>query len=158
MKELIRTINNIAKYGLKPDLNVKNKETELEKDLLKIYYLYFKLDYEYEDQIGQYPPFEDVPIPAITLNVKSNFRDFRKYNVFTHVNDWKKFRMDVIGDPSLDLSCIIYYLLEIKWRMENNSLADGLCYLEITFYSMIQQKIINLLKYLRRHENYDYWA
>ncbi len=157
MNSLLLSINQIVKFGIHPDLKVKNKESVLEKHLVKIYELYFKIDYEFDDE--QYPPFDDVPIPDIPTIVQSNFRDYGEYKTYTDVNDLNTVHKYVIGDPCSDLSCIIFNLLEVKWRMENNSIADGLWYFEFTFYRMrVQQKIINLLKYLRRNDAEDFMA
>ena len=46
MRELIPTINEIVKYGLHLNLTVTDKEKLLEKNLVKIYSLYFDIEYK----------------------------------------------------------------------------------------------------------------
>ena len=48
-----------------------------------------------------------------------------------------------------DLSDIILDLLEVKWRIENNNLADGIWYFKLIFQSHTQQHIINLLRFMK---------
>jgi hypothetical protein len=55
-----------------------------------------------------------------------------------------------IGDAVDDLSDIIIDLLEIKWRIENNSLADGLWFFEFIFNNHTKLHILELLNYLKR--------
>ena len=43
MTELIPTINKFFKYGLQPNLTIINKEKLLERNLVKIYDLYFEI-------------------------------------------------------------------------------------------------------------------
>lgn len=47
--KLIHTIDQIIKFGLKPDLTINKNERDLslEKSLIIIYNLYFDINYEY---------------------------------------------------------------------------------------------------------------
>ncbi|NEN22300.1 hypothetical protein G3O08_02125 [Cryomorpha ignava] len=48
MKDLIQTIDGIAKYGLYPDLEIENKEIDLEFNLIRLYSLSFQITNEIE--------------------------------------------------------------------------------------------------------------
>ena len=146
MTELIPTINEIVKYGLEPNLTTTDKEKELEKNLVKIYSLYFDIEFEF-DETG-YPNLDKTEYAYIRQNVTTNFKDFGFYKTVSDIEDIDNLNENTIGDALDDLTDIICDLLEIKWRIENNSLADGLWFFELTFYSHTQQHIIELLKYI----------
>ena len=49
MTELITAINEIVKYGLKQNIAPDDKEKILEKNLMRIYSLYFEAQYTFEE-------------------------------------------------------------------------------------------------------------
>lgn len=148
MRELIPTINEIVKYGLQPNLIVTDKKKMLEKDLVKIYNLYFDIKYDFDET--EYPDFVKANFPNIRQNIESNFEDFGFYKTILDINNTDNLQDNAIGDAVDDLSDIIIDLLEIKWRIENNSLADGLWFFQLSFYSHIQQHILDLLNYMKQ--------
>ena len=148
MTELIPTINEIVKYGLQPNLTVTDKEKLLERHLVKIYDLYFDIEYKFDET--DYPDFDKTQFPDIIQNVTSNFKDFGFYKTILDINDIDNLKDNSIGDAIDDLSDIIADLLEIKWRIENNSLADGLWFFELIFYSHTQQHILDLLNFMKQ--------
>jgi hypothetical protein len=148
MTELIPTINEIVKYGLQPNLTVTDKENVLKKDLVKIYNLYFDIKFDFDKT--NYPRFDKANLPNIRQNIESNFKDFGFYKTILDINDIDNLQDSAIGDAIDDLNDIIIDLLEIKWRIENNSLADGLWFFQLTFYSHIQQHILDLLNYMKQ--------
>lgn len=148
MTELIPTINEIVKYGLRPNLTVTDKEKLLERHLVKIYNLYFDIEYEFDEK--EYPDFDKSKLPDIRQNVRSNFKDFGFYKSILDINDIDNLKDNSISDTIDDLSDIIFDLLEIKWRTENNSLADGLWFFELIFYSHTQQHILDLLNFMKQ--------
>jgi len=148
MKELIPTINEIAKYGLQPNLAITDKEKLLEKDLIKIYSLYFDIKFDFDGT--SYTAFDKTNLPNIRQNIESNFKDFGFYKTILDNNDIDNLQDNAIGDAIDDLNDIIIDLLEIKWRTENCSLADGLWFFELTFYSHIQQHILDILNYMKQ--------
>ena len=147
MNETIEIINEIVKYGLNPDLNIEDKEVDLEKNLVKIYSKYFEIDYEYDDK--DYPDFKKVKLPNIIENVKYNFPNFGFYHKVLNVHELNKDAENAVGDAIDDLSDIIFDLLEIKWRKENNSENDALWFFELIFRSHTQQHIISLLNFMK---------
>ena len=148
MRELIPTINEIIKYGLQPNLEETDKEKLLEKNLVKIYNLYFDIEYEFDET--DFPDFEKTTYIDIRKNIESNFKDFRLYKSVIDINDIDNLKDNGIGNAVDDLTDIILDLLEIKWRIETNSLADGLWYFELIFYSHTQQHILDLLNFMKQ--------
>ena len=148
MTELIPTINEIVKYGLHPNLTVTDKEKLLERNLVKIYNLYFDIEYNFDE--AEYPDFDKSKVPDIRQNVVSNFMNYGLYKSVLDINDVDNLKDNAIGDSVDDLTDIIFDLLEIKWRIENNSLADGLWFFELIFYSHTKQHLLDLLNYMKQ--------
>jgi hypothetical protein len=148
MTQLIPTINEIVKYGLQPNLTDNDKEKLLERNLVKIYDLYFDIEYIFDDT--DFPDFAKIQLPYIRQNVESNFKGLGLYKTVLDINDLDNSKNNSIGDANDDLTDIIIDLLEIKWRIENNSLADGLWFFQLIFYSHTQKHILDLLNYLKQ--------
>jgi hypothetical protein len=124
MTGLIPTIIEIVKYGLQPGLTISDKEKLLERNLVKIYDLYFDTKYEFDET--DFPDIDKSQLSDIRHNVLSNFKDYGFYKTILNINDVNNISDTALGAATDDLSNIIIGLLEIKWRIENNSLADGL--------------------------------
>jgi hypothetical protein len=148
MKDLITTIDEIIKYGLQSNIIESNKEKELEKNLVKLYYLYFDINYEFDE--NEYLEFDIQKFSNIKDNLKTNFGNFGFYKTILDINDIDNIEDSALGDATDDLLDIIKDLLEIKWRIDNNSLADGLWYFEFIFKTHTQQHILDLLNYLKQ--------
>lgn len=148
MTELIPTINEIVKYGLQPNLTIADKEKLLERNLVKIYDLYFDIEYKFDET--DFQDFDKSQLPDIRKNVESNFKDFGLYKTVLDINDLENIRDNAIGDAIDDLTDIIIDLLEVKWRIENYSLSDGLWFFELTFRSHTQQHILDLLNFIKK--------
>ncbi len=148
MQELVSTINNITKYGLQPNLNVADKEADLEKELIKIYSLCLQVDYEFDE--AEYPDFDIALLPDLRKNIASNFKDYGYYKTPVDLNDLENLEDISVGDAIDDLVDIIRDLLEVKWRIENNSLADGLWFFKFIFWAHTQQHMLDLLNYMKQ--------
>ena len=148
MTELIPTINEIVKYGLYPNLTKIDNEKVLEKNLVKIYSLYFDIQYIFDET--DFPEFDNKEYSDISQNIRSNFSDYGFYKKNLDVIDIDNLKDNGIGDALDDLTDIILDLLEIKWRLENNSLADGIWFFDLTFYTHTQQHILDLLNYMKQ--------
>ena len=61
----------------------------MEKNLIKIYSLYFDIHYEYDDK--EYPDFDKTQFPDIINNIKSNFKEFGFYKTILDINDIDNF-------------------------------------------------------------------
>lgn len=147
MNETIEIINEIVKYGLNPNLEIEHKEADLEKNLVKIYSKFFEIKFEPDDR--EFQEFNKSNFPDVIENVKRNFPDFGFYHEVLNVQELHKSAENAIGDAIDDISDIIFDLLEIKWRMENNSEQDALWFFEFIFRSHTQQHIINLLNFMK---------
>ena len=147
MKELIPIINEIIHFGLHPNSNVIDKEMVLEKSLVKIYSLYFDIEYKFDET--DYGDFDEEKLP-IRKNIESNFPEFGLYKMIMDINDLDNKVSDGIGDAVDDLTDITLDLLEVKWRIENNSLQDGLWFFQFIFYNHTQQHILDLLNYMKQ--------
>jgi hypothetical protein len=150
MEELIPTINEIVKYGLNQNLDIVSKEELLEEHLVKIYGLYFEVRNECDDI--DYPSFDNSQLPNIRQNIESNFKNFGFYRVAININDIYDTNECTLGDAIDDLVDITLDLLEVKWRIENNSLNDGLRYFKFIFYAHTQQHILGLLNFMKQIE------
>jgi hypothetical protein len=148
MTELIATIDDIVKFGLRPNLSVPDRDKVLERSLIKIYILYFHISYQFDSK--EYPHFNKSEITAIRHNVETNFPEFGFYKTVLDYDDIDNLKECAIGDAIDDLTDIIRDLLEIKWRIENNSLADGLWFFELIFQGHTQQHTLDLLNYMKQ--------
>ena len=148
MDQLILTIKQIIKYGLYPDLNETDSEMNLEKNLVKIYALYFDITYTFDN--SDFPDFDKSQLPDIRQNVRDNFKNFGFYKIILNIHDINNLNDNGVGDAIDDLCDIIIDLLEVKWRVENNCLADGLWFFEFIFNAHTQQHILNLLNYMKQ--------
>jgi len=148
VKELIEIINEIVKYGLNSNIKIADKEKDLEMNLVKLYSKYFEINYQSEK--NDYKGFDKKQIyPNVIENVKSNFKDFVWYHSILNLDEILKEPETGTGDAIDDLSDIIYDLLEIKYRKENNSENDAWRFFELIFYGHTQQHLIDLLNYLK---------
>ena len=148
---LIQTINEIVKYGLQPNLVISDKEKMLEKNLLKLYLM--SLDVEYEFDGTNYPEYNKPMALNINQIISSNFNNFGMFRVVFDVLDINDTQEYVLCDATCELGEIICDLLEIKWRIETNSLDDGLWYFSFIFASHTQRHILDLLTYLRERRS-----
>ena len=115
---------------------------------MKIYSLYFDIEYKFDET--EYSEFDKNEYPDIRKNVTSNFPELGLYKTVLDINDIYDLKNNAIGDAVDDLTDIILDLLEIKWRIENNSLADGLWFFELTFYTHTKQHILDLLNFMKQ--------
>jgi hypothetical protein len=148
MTELIATIDDIVKFGLQPNLTVPDRDKALERSLIKIYSLFFNINYEFDNT--DYPDFNKSDLPNVRHNVETNFPEFGFYKTVLDYDDIDNLKECGIGDAIDDLTGIINDLLEIKSRIKNNSLAGGLWFFELIFKSHTQQHILDLLNYMKQ--------
>ena len=149
MRELIPTINEIVKYGLQPNIAEVEKERTLSRNLVKIYDLSFDIDYVFDET--DYREFETEKLPSLRFNVSSNFKGFGFYKMAVNIKDLQR-PNNAYGNAIDDLCDIIKDLLEVKWRIENNSVADGLWFFNFIFKAHTEQHILDLLNYIKQLE------
>lgn len=153
MKELIQSINQIIKYALKSNIAELEKEQNLEKNLIIIYKLYFEFEYNFDEV--KYSEFDITKFLNIEDNIKSNFPTIGFYNTFIDLTKVPTTESNcALGDAFDDLFDIIKDLLEIKWRLENNSYDDGIWYFKFIFKNHTKQHILGLLHYLNETKSY----
>lgn len=147
MKKLLQTIDEISKYGLESEVYIKDKEEDLERNLVQLYSLYFLIQNEHDQQ--EYPEFDKAQFPQVVENVKKHFPDFGWYHTLLNPTKILEEPHTASGDPIDDLSDIIYDLLEIKWRIQNNSEQDGIWYFKLIFKGHTRDHLLDLLHYLK---------
>jgi len=149
MKELLDKINEISKYGLIKNLNEEGKTKKLERNLVKIYDLYFENGYQFDET--EYPEFNKKDFLNIRENIESNFPKFGYYKIATSTKIENETEY-LIADSIDDLNDIIFDLQEVKWRIENTSENDAKWFFNLIFESHTKSHIINLLNYLKEYE------
>ncbi|WP_435524156.1 DUF5063 domain-containing protein [Chryseobacterium indoltheticum] len=130
---MIHVINQIIKFGLESNLTINKNERDLllEKSLINIYSLYFDINYDYDN--ADFKEYNEHKYEDIRKNVEQNFPDFGFYsNALDILNLENKDNFE-LGDAADDLTDIILDLLQIKWRIENINLNDGLWYFQLIF-------------------------
>ncbi|MFK7935161.1 MAG: DUF5063 domain-containing protein [Saprospiraceae bacterium] len=147
MTELIEVIDDITKYGLQPLVEIENREKDLEENLVKIYVKHFQVQYDFDH--NEYARFDTEHLPNVIKNVSKNFPTFGYYHTVLNCHELNKSMNIAAGDAVDDLSDIIFDLLEVKWRKENNSEQDALWFFEFIFQTHTQQHIINLLNFMK---------
>jgi len=147
MNDLIEIIDEIVKYGLNPNVEIVDKDKDLEKNLVKLYAKYFEFeDYEFE---GEHRKFDKSRLPNIQENILSNFPEFGFYHEVLDLNKIAEKAEYVLGDSIDDLGDIIFDLLEVKWIKENGNENDALWFFEFIFRAHTQQHLIDLLKFMK---------
>lgn len=136
IEKIIDIIDDFTKYGLQSNLDIENKEIELEELLVEIYLMYFQLGREDGDDID-YPSYDKIETPNIRENLCSNFPDFATSNSSIYS-----------GDYIDDLIKIITELLEVKWKNINNSEEDAKWYFVYCFRLNIQRPLLSLLNFI----------
>ena len=146
MQKLISTIDEIAKYGLgQPE--VFSKIDDLVKHLARLNTLYYDTASNFDN--SDYPGFENPEGKDVLDNIRANFPDFGYYHILLNGPEIKDAAEIAVGDATDDLNDIIRDLMEVKWRLENNSEVDGLWFFRFIFKSHTQQHLLGLLEFIR---------
>lgn len=110
--------------------------------------MYFEENDKFDEK--DYEEFDIKKFPNIRQNIESNFENFGLYKMLLDINDFENKTENTLGDAVDDLLDIIKDLLEVKWRIENNSLDDGVWFFKFIFRSHTQQHILDLLNYIKQ--------
>lgn len=145
IKDLQELITSITKWGLRIEV-VENKIDDLKRTLVTLYSYCLDVNYVFDEK--EYADCPDFNFEQIRKNIESNFPDFGFYNLVSNLNITYK-PENIVGDAVDDLSDIIKDLLEVKWRVENNSISDGLWFLSFSFENHFEQHLIDLLNYIK---------
>ena len=155
MKELIESINEIVKYGLESNISELEKVQNLEKNLIIFYKLYFEFEDKFDET--EYSEFDSSKFLNIEENIKSNFPTIGFYNTFIDLTKVPTTESNcALGDAFDDLLDIIKDILEIKWRLENNSYDNGIWFFKFIFKKHTKQHILGLLNYLNESESQQF--
>lgn len=114
--------------------------------MLNLYSIVLDITYSFDEK--DYSDCPDFDYKRIRENVENNFPNFGFYNSVSDLNITSDHQI-ILGDAIDDLSDIVKDLLEVKWRIENNSINDGLWFLTFIFESHSEQHLIDLLNYIK---------
>jgi len=148
--DLLGNINNIARLCLQPGLQVINRDRHIEECLVNTYRIYFNTPDHFDGK--EYPEFDSSILANTRQQVAANFKEFGFYKTILDINDFSNLTDVATGDAIDDLSDIINDLLEVKWRLEHNSIEDGLWYFKLIFRTHTQQHVLDLLNYMKQKE------
>ncbi|MCO6149409.1 DUF5063 domain-containing protein [Flavobacterium sp. NRK1] len=146
VKEFNNVIASIIKWGFSHQIESIDKVEYLKNYLIKLYVLSLDINYVFDET--EYTDSPDFNYNLIRKNVEYNFPDFGFYNTVSDFT-FENITEIVLGDAIDDLSDIIKDLMEVKWRIENNSINDALWYFKFIFKSHSEQHLINLLNYVK---------
>lgn len=145
---LLTAINKITAFGLQPHVTVANRDLYLEQCLVEIYHCYLDTGDHFDDK--DYPDFDPGMLAGIRQHAASNFKHFGFYKPIPDINDFTNLQDVATGDAIDDLADIIQDLLEVKWRIEHNSIDNGLWYFKFIFKTHTRQHVLDLLNYLNQ--------
>lgn len=152
-KQLIIQIDTVVQFGLQSLEHLTDKEKILENALVNIYHTYTTIQEDLNNDTSEYPCFKKSMFPDVLENIKLNFPSFGFYNVVLDMYEFINTENNVgLGDAVDDLYDIIYDLLAVKWRLENNSLQNGLYHFKFVFTHHTKQHLIDLLNYIHQKE------
>jgi hypothetical protein len=117
----------------------------LERDLVRLYVMQWEVQCVFDDK--EYPEW-DRSLPDLRKNIANNFPNFGWYKVVLNPDDMTEYNEIGLGDAVDDLHDIIREILEVKWRLEYNSVDNGLWFFKFIFSAHIKEHLIGLLKYL----------
>lgn len=147
MNEIEEYIKRITEFGLIDKIHSDNKELEIQKLLVGLYYEYLNLKAEFDD--GNFEEEPTFDYDSIKKNVEANFPDFGWYHSISESHLILPDAYLVTGDAIDDLSDIIKDMLEVKWCFENTSEKNAKWH----FYDLMrihsEQHLVNFLKYLK---------
>jgi len=147
LNKLKKIIDRIVEFGTNEKLESENKTLEIQRLLVGIYDEYLKVETEFDETDYEEPLRLDYD--GIRSVVTEHFPDFGWYH-----SAWESHKINedaelVTEDSIDDLTDIIKDLIEVQWRLENNSEKDGLYQFEFLMKHHSEQHLVNLLKYLK---------
>ncbi|MBC3847209.1 DUF5063 domain-containing protein [Winogradskyella echinorum] len=147
MSKLKELIDRIVEFGTNEKIESENKTLEIKRLLVGIYTEYLKVETEFDETDYEEPLRLDYD--GIRSIVTEHFPDFGWYH-----SAWESHKInedaDLVTEDSIDdLTDIIKDLIEVQWRLENNSEKDGLYQFEFLMKHHSEQHLVNLLKYLK---------
>ncbi len=147
MSKLKELIDRIIEFGTNEKLESENKTLEIQRLLIDLYAEYLTIETEFDETEYENPSYLDHD--AISAVLAENLPDFGWYHSVFESHKIDKDAELVTEDSIDDLADIIKDLVEVQWRMENNSEKDGLYHFEFLMKHHSEQHLVNLLKYLK---------
>ncbi len=119
LSKFTKLIDRIVEFGTNEKLGSENKTIEIQSLLVGIYAEYLKVKTEFDETDYEEPI--NLDYNGIRNIVTEHFTDFGRYH-----SAWKSHKIieDVIlvtEDSTDDLTDIIKDLIEVQWKLENNS-------------------------------------
>jgi hypothetical protein len=147
LSDLKKLIDRIVEFGTNEKLESENKTLEIQRLLIGIYAEYLKIETEFDENDYEEPI--NLDYDGIRSIVTEHFPDLGWYH-----SVWESHKINedaelVTEDSIDDLTDIIKDLIEVQWRLENNSEKDGLYQFEFLMKHHSEQHLVNLLKYLK---------
>ena len=147
MSNLKKLIDRIVEFGTNEKLESENKTLEIQRLLVGIYAEYLKVETEFDENDYEEPI--SLHYDGIRSIVTEHFPDFGWYHSVWECHKINEDAELVTEDSIDDLTDIIKDLIEVQWRLENNSEKDGLYQFEFLMKHHSEQHLVNLLKYLK---------
>ena len=147
MSKLKKLIDRIVEFGTNEKLQSENKTLEIQRLLVGIYAEYLNVETEFDETDYEEPI--NLAYDGMRSIVTEHFPNFG----WSHsVWESHKINEDVeltTRDSIDDLTDIINDLIEVQWRLENNSEKDGLYQFEFLMKKHSEQHLVNLIKYIK---------
>ena len=147
MNTLKQLIDRIVEFGTNEKLVSKNKTLELQRLLVEIYAEYLKVETTFDDTDYKEPLSADYD--KIRKVVTKHFPDFGYYYSTFRSYELNENTDLVTKDSIDDVTDIIKDLIEVQWRLKNNSEKDGLYQFKFLMKHYSEQHLVDLLKYLK---------
>lgn len=147
MSKLKKLIDRIVEFGTNEKLQSENKTLEIQRLLVGIYAEYLNVETEFDETDYEEPI--NLDYDGMRSIVTEHFPNFSWYH---SVWESHKINEDVeltTRDSIDDLTDIINNLIEVQWRLENNSEKDGLYKFEFLMKKHSEQHLVNLIKYIK---------
>jgi len=147
LSKLKKLIDRIVEFGTNEKLQSENKTLEIQRLLVGIYAEYLNVETEFDETDYEEPI--NLDYDGMRSIVTEHFPNFSWYH---SVWESHKINEDVeltTRDSIDDLTEIINDLIEVQWRLENNSEKDGLYQFEFLMKKHSEQHLVNLIKYIK---------
>jgi hypothetical protein len=147
LSNLKKLIDRIVEFGTNEKLESKNKTREIQRLLVGIYSEYLTVETEFDET--DYDEPLNLDYDGIRSIVTEHFPDFGWYHSVWESHEIIQDAQLTTGDAIDDLTDIIKDLIEVQWRLENNSEKDGLYQFEFLMKHHSEQHLVNFLKYIK---------
>ena len=145
IKELERLIEEMLLWGKEVSTSMNDGPLQLEKQLVKLYHLYFDLPDLSDDSDYSHPP---VFPNSYEETLKLNFPNFGYYNVCLNPKGLLTQYENGVGDATDDIRDILRELWDIDFYFKHTTPENAIFYFKLAFYSHLRFHVKNLLFYI----------